>query len=47
MVLNNFKSKIFPLPPIEGTGHPLDLASHLKIVSPKQMLDRLLIALAE
>ena len=30
-----------------GEGHPLDLATQLKILSPKQMLQRLPIALAQ
>ena len=39
MVLNFFKSVIFTLPSIEGTG--------LKILTPKQMLGRLTIALVQ
>ena len=56
MVVNGFRSKIFPLQPTEGTGmstsHPSDVThatkvfdlSHLKILTSKQMLQRLLIA---
>ena len=54
MVLNPFKSGIFPIQSIEGTDrpgilalHPSDLVTHLKIVTPKQRLQRLPIVLAE
>ena len=47
MVLKALKSEIFLLPPIETTGHPSDLASHLKILIPKQMLQRLSVAIAQ
>ena len=54
MVLNPFKSGTFPIQPIEGTGrpdilalHPSDLVTHLKIVPPKQRLQRLPIVLAK
>ena len=47
MVINVFKCEIFPLAPIEGTGHPSDLGSGLKVLTTKQMLQRLPIALAE
>ena len=43
MVLSAFKSRVFPLALIEG----LDLVSCLKILTHKQMLQRLLIALAQ
>ena len=46
-VLNGFKIKIFPTrKQTQGKGHPLDLAKQLKILTPKQMLQRLPIALA-
>ena len=49
MVLNGFKSGIFPLQPNEGTGHPSILARvvtaydrfGLKMLTPKQILQRL------
>ena len=44
MIFNAFKSEIFQLPPIEGTGHldlAPDLALRLKILTPKQMFQRL------
>ena len=55
MVLNNFKSGIFSLQPAEGTGYPVMSAritkvsdrSSLKILTRKQMLQRLPIALAQ
>ena len=54
MILNAFKSGTFLIQPIQGTGrpgklalHPLDLATCLKILTPKQMFQRLPIALAE
>ena len=46
-ILNGFKSGIYPLPPIEGTGRPSDFASCLKIVTPKLMFQRLPTALAK
>ena len=47
-VLNAFDSKIFPIK-IEGTGFPDKVSDHsnLKILTPKEMLQRLLIALAQ
>ena len=42
-----FKNIIFPLAPIECTGRPSNLASHLKILTPKQILQRLPIAPAQ
>ena len=47
-VLNAFDSKIFPMK-IEGTGFSDKVSDHsnLKILTPKQMLQRLPIALAE
>ena len=55
MVLNTFKSGNFPLKPIEGAGNEGMLARVaeisdrlcLKILSPKQMLQKLPIGLAE
>ena len=56
MVLNTFKNEIFPILPQKGTGVPgmqdsrsIDLASSssLKILTPKQMLQRLPIALPQ
>ena len=56
MVLNAFKNGIFPILPKKGTGVPgmqdsrsTDLASSssLKILTPKQMLQRLPIALLQ
>ena len=38
--LDDFKSEIFPLGPIEGTVHPSYLALHVKIITPKQMLQK-------
>ena len=58
-VLNGFESKIFPIrKQTQGKGHPLQLAQvarvakvsdsiQLKILTPKQMLQRLTIALAQ
>ena len=45
MCLNSFKSKIFPLQTSEGTSLAVCIAklidhSHLKILIPKQMLQR-------
>ena len=39
-VFSIFKSGIFPSASIEGTRCPSDLALHLKILIPKQMLQR-------
>ena len=55
MVLNAFKSEIFAIAPVEGTERPADLAACLKILTstflktltPKQMLQRLPVALAQ
>ena len=38
IVLNAFKSRMFQLPPIEGRRCPSDLASCLKVLTRKQML---------
>ena len=43
--LNAFRSGIFPIKEKQGKGRPLDLATQLKILTPKQMLRRLPIAL--
>ena len=45
--LNTFKRWIFPIKTTEGGGRSSDLATRLKILSPKQMLQRLPIALAQ
>ena len=53
--LNNFESKIFPVEkPTYSTGcagmlalHPLGLATRLKMLTPKQMLQRLPIVFAQ
>ena len=54
MVINAFKNRKFPIRPAEGAvcpgvlaSHLLDLASHLEILNPKQMLQSLPIALAQ
>ena len=47
VTLKAFESGIFPLKLTQGKGRPLDLATCLKILSPKQMLQRLPIALAQ
>ena len=47
IVLNVFEKGISSLPPIEGTGHPSDLALPLRIITPKQMLQRLPIAFVQ
>ena len=53
LTLNAFRSAIFPIKATKDEGHPrmlasrpLDLAKRLKILTPKQMLQRLPIALA-
>ena len=46
-VLNGFKSGIFSLAPIVGTRRPSDLTSCLKILTTKQMLQRLPMALKQ
>ena len=47
LALNAFKSGIFPIKTTQGAGRPSDLAMELKILTPKQMLERLPIALAQ
>ena len=46
-VLNCFKSKIFPLPPTEGTRGPSDLTSRFKVLTSKQILQVLPTALPQ
>ena len=46
-VLNAFKSVIFSVLQIEGTKHLSDLALHLKMLTLKQKLKRLPVALAQ
>ena len=55
LTLNTFKSEIFPIQATQGKGRPSDIArvatvferTRLKVLTPKQMLHRLLIALAQ
>ena len=47
LFLNAFRSGIFPRTSTQGKGQPLDLATLLKILTPKQMLQRLPIALVQ
>ena len=47
LTVNVFRSGIFPTKEAQGKGRPLDLATRLKILTPKQMLQRLPIALAQ
>ena len=55
MVLNAFRSRIFPLQPTQGLGNSgisgrvanVSDRSHLKMLTPKQILQRLSIALAQ
>ena len=55
MVLNTFESGIFPLPPTDGTGNQGMSAGiardsdrlSLKLLTPKEMIQRLPIALAQ
>ena len=44
---NAFKSGIFSIKATEGEARPSDLATQLKILTPKQMLQRLPIVLAQ
>ena len=44
---NAFRSGIFPIKEIQGKGRPSDLAMRLKILTPKQIFQRLPIALAQ
>ena len=46
LTLNAFKSRVFPLKPTKGKGGPPDLAMQVEILPPKQMFQRLLVALA-
>ena len=45
--LNAFRSGIFPITSTKGKGQPLNLATLLKILTPKQILQTLPIALAQ
>ena len=47
LIFNAFKSEIFPIKETQGKWHHSDLPKWLKILTPKQMLQRLLIALAQ
>ena len=47
MIANTFKCGIFPLKPLESTRKPSGLTLDLKILTPKQMLQRLTIAPAQ
>ena len=47
LTLNALKSGIFPITGTQGKGRPSDLAGQVKVLSPKQMLQRLPIALAQ
>ena len=47
-VLNGFESRIFPIgKQAQEKGRPIELAKLLKILTPKQMFQRLLIALVQ
>ena len=47
LIINAFKSGIFPIKETQGKGRPSNLATRLQILTPKQMLERLSIALAQ
>ena len=47
LTLNAFRNGIFPIKSTQGKGRPSDLAMRLKILTPKQMLQRLPIALTQ
>ena len=47
LTLSTFKSGIFPIKETQGKGSSLDLALRLKILTPKQVLQRLPIALGQ
>ena len=47
LTLNAFRSGIFQIKATKGKGSPSDLVMHLKILTPKQMLQRLPIGLAQ
>ena len=47
LTLNTFRSGIFQIKATKGKGSPSNLAMHLKILTPKQILQRLPIALAQ
>ena len=44
---NAFRNGIFPIKSTQSKGRPSDLATRLKILTPKQMLQRLPIALTQ
>ena len=46
ITLNTFRNVILPMKSIQGKRRPSDLATQIKILTPKQMLQRLPIALA-
>ena len=47
LTLNAFRSGIFPIKTTKGKGCPSDLATRLKMFTPKQMLQRLPITVAQ
>ena len=47
LTLNAFKSGIFPIKETQGNGCPSNLDTRLKILTPKQMLQRLPIVPAQ
>ena len=47
LTLNAFRNGIFPIKETQGKGRPLDLGTQLKILTLKQMLQRLPIVLAQ
>ena len=47
LILNAFRSRIFPIKETQGKGRPLDLPRQLKILTLKKMLQRLPIVLAQ
>ena len=47
LTLNAFRGGIFTMKKTEKKGRPLDLATQLRTLTPKQMLQRLPITLAE
>ena len=47
LTFHAFRSGIFQIKSTQGEGHPSELATRLKILNPKQMLQRLPIALGQ
>ena len=47
LTLDVFRSRIFPIKPTQGKGRLSDLASRLKVLTPKLMPQRLPTALAQ